>query len=87
MGFYYILFRVSTTSNQDNENEEMVKARKSLHGRFEFYVKSTFFSCFEVAYFSGFLPVKFIHPDLLIYFDSTTCFVFTVFLSLSSLLI
>ena len=45
------------------------------------------FQSFEVAYFAGFIPVKFIASDLLIYFDSNSIQVFTVFLWMNSVAI
>lgn len=45
------------------------------------------YQSFEVAYFTGFLPVKFIPSDLVIYFDPATCFIFTMFIWINSLVL
>lgn len=45
------------------------------------------YQSFEVAYYSCFLPIKFIPNDLLIYFESNTCLAFTVFIWINSILI
>ena len=45
------------------------------------------FQSFEVAYFTGFVPVKFIPSDLMIYFDTTAVAVVSVFLWVNALTI
>lgn len=45
------------------------------------------FQSFELAYFAGFIPVKFIPGDLLIYFDTISIQVFTVFLWMNAIAI
>jgi len=45
------------------------------------------FQSFEVAYFAGFVPVKFIPSDLMIYFDTTSIAVVSFFLWINSITI
>lgn len=59
----------------------------SAQSEFLHLVKATLFTSFELAYYVGFIPVKFIPGDLVIYFDATSILVFTVFLWLTSLIV
>ena len=43
-------------------------------------LKAVMFQSFEIAYYTGFITVKFIPQDLLIYFDPFTLQAFTLFL-------
>ena len=59
----------------------------SAQSEFLHLVKATLFTSFELAYYVGFIPVKFIPGDLVIYFDATSILVYTVFLWLTSLIV
>jgi hypothetical protein len=59
----------------------------SAQSEFLHLVKATLFTSFELAYYVGFIPVKFIPGDLIIYFDTTSIMVFTGFLWITSLIV
>jgi hypothetical protein len=59
----------------------------SAQSEFLYLVKATLFTSFELAYYVGFIPVKFIPGDLVIYFDATSILVYTVFLWITSLIV
>ena len=47
-------------------------------------IKCIMFQSFELAYYVGFIPVKLLPSDLLIYFDTTSVLVFTLFLFMTA---
>ncbi len=47
-------------------------------------LKCIMFQSFEVAYYVGFIPIKLLPNDLLIYFDTTSVLVFTLFLFMNA---
>jgi hypothetical protein len=47
-------------------------------------IKCIMFQSFELAYYVGFIPVKLLPSDLLIYFDTTSVLVFTLFLFMNA---
>ncbi len=59
----------------------------SPQSEFLYLIKSSLFASFELAFYVGFIPVKFIPGDLIIYFDTASIMVFTGFLWVTSLII
>lgn len=45
------------------------------------------FESFEISYFAGFLPIKFLPADILIYFEATPCIVFSFFMGINSFIL
>ncbi|CDW90145.1 UNKNOWN [Stylonychia lemnae] len=89
--FELLLFGIQTKYaliDQPNQSDCASNQRysSSIH-EFQHLVKAIVFQSFELAYFTGFITVKFIPQDLVIYFDSFSVYIFTLFLWINSVTI
>jgi hypothetical protein len=92
MMFEICLFGIQTKygviENPTPSNEFTSNSRySSVQSEFLYLIKCVMFQSFEVAYFTGFITVKFIPYDLAIYFDSLTLQIFTMFLWINTITI
>lgn len=70
-------------------NQQQISQQRysSAQNEFIHLGKTILFQSFEVAYFTGFIPMKFIPGDLMINFDNIALTVFTLFLWVNAITI